>query len=83
MKRIAIEIETDELCSYGCGNKANYINGSKKLMCEERSTKCPVVKKKNSEGLKKAHKNGSYNDFNGKFIYQNLPQETKDRMKKM
>lgn len=76
MKRIAIEIKTDELCSYGCGNKAHYINGSNRLMCEERSTKCPKIKKKNSEGLKKAHQN----HFDGKKIYTSLSQEIKDRM---
>lgn len=58
MKRIATPIETVELCSYGCGNIAKFINGSKKLMCEERSSKCSAVRKRNSDGLKKAHVSG-------------------------
>ena len=46
MKRIAEEIETRELCFYGCGKIAKYKNGSNKLMCEIRSTKCEAVKEK-------------------------------------
>lgn len=73
----AIRIETTHLCDYGCGQLANYINKSNRFMCEEYSTKCPIIKKRNSEGLKKAHKT----TFNSKEVYRNLPQETKERMK--
>lgn len=67
MKRIANPIETSDLCSYGCGNIANYINGSKKLMCCERHNSCPANKKKNSDGLKIAHEKGLIpTDFGGK-----------------
>jgi Zn finger protein HypA/HybF involved in hydrogenase expression len=55
MKRIAIPIETTDLCSYGCGQTARYKNASDNLMCDIRSTKCPNIRKKNSEGTKKAH----------------------------
>lgn len=64
MKRIANPIVTDELCSYGCGRVARYINGSKKLMCEDRSTKCPAVRAKNSKGLKQAHIDGKVLGWN-------------------
>lgn len=73
MKRIANPIETTELCSYGCGFIANFINGSNKLMCCKSSNSCPANKKKNSEGLKKCGRD--YIDS-----YKNLPQESKDRM---
>jgi very-short-patch-repair endonuclease len=58
MKRVAIPIETAELCSYGCGCVAKFKNGSNKLMCLERSNSCPAVRKKNSEKIKKAHEEG-------------------------
>lgn len=58
MKRIAKEIITTELCSYGCGNQAKFVNGSNKLMCCERHNKCPALRIKNSSGLKVAHKDG-------------------------
>lgn len=76
MNRIANPIETDEMCSYGCGNKAKYVNGSKNLMCDDNHNKCPAIKKKNSEGGKKSYVAGrtSYN-------YDELPEETKERMK--
>jgi very-short-patch-repair endonuclease len=73
MKRIADPIETTELCSYGCGSIANFINGSKRLMCCKSSNSCPANKKKNSEGLKKCGRD--YVE-----TYKNLSQESKDRM---
>lgn len=62
------------LCSYGCGQQASYrfIN-SKKLCCSQVHNSCPSNKKKNSEGLKKSGR-----DY--KSDYQNLPQETKNRI---
>src|SRR5574340_555429 len=43
------KIETDELCSFGCGNKANYkfINGN--LCCESYWYYCPVKKSERKE----------------------------------
>lgn len=73
MKRIANPIETTELCSYGCGFIANFINGSNKLMCCKSSNSCPSNKKKNSEGLKQCGRD--YVE-----TYKNLPQESKDKM---
>lgn len=58
MKRIAIPVQTDECCAYGCGLTAKYKNGSGRLMCSDRSSKCPAVKKKNSVGVKDAHSKG-------------------------
>lgn len=73
MKRIANPIETEELCSYGCGSIAKFINGSKKLMCSTSSNKCSAVKKKNSEGLKQCGRDYVQ-------TYKNLPQESKDKI---
>ncbi len=58
MKRVAEAVTTTELCSYGCGNIAQYKNGSGKLMCCDRHNKCPALRKKNSDGLSQAHKDG-------------------------
>ncbi len=57
-KRIAEPIATTELCSYGCGQVAKYKNGSGKLMCCDRATKCPELRRKNSLGGKKAYATG-------------------------
>lgn len=78
MKRIANPIDTTELCSYGCGNIAKFVNGSKKLMCCKSSNSCSENKKKNSERLKAAYESGIR--LPAKEVYANLPQESKDRM---
>lgn len=73
MKRIANPIETNELCSYGCGCIAKFINGSNRLMCCKSSNSCPANREKNSKGLK----NCGRNYVEG---YRNLPQLSKDKM---
>ena len=78
MKRIAEPIQTEELCSYGCGKLARYRNGSHNLMCEERSTKCVAVKKRNSESGKKIYTSGKR--ISGNLCYKTLNQDVKDRM---
>ena len=63
----SIPIETTELCEKGCGNKAKFQTGSGVLTCEQSVNSCPIIKKKNSDGLKKAYKNGRpISDFAGK-----------------
>lgn len=73
MKRISNPIQTTELCSYGCGTVAKFINGSNRLMCCKSSNSCLANKKKNSNGLKKCGRD--YVE-----TYKNLPVEIKDRM---
>jgi hypothetical protein len=73
MKRIANPIETTELCSYGCGSIALFMNGSNRLMCCRSSNSCPANKKKNSNGLKTCGRD--YVE-----TYKNLSQESKDKM---
>src|SRR5674476_392922 len=45
-------------CEYGCGNEAKFQLKNGRWCCEEFHTKCPANKKKNSDGLEVAHKNG-------------------------
>jgi very-short-patch-repair endonuclease len=73
MRKIANPIQTTDLCSYGCGNVANFINHSGNLMCCKTSNNCPTIKKKNSQGVK-----NSGRDYVE--TYKNLPNETKDKM---
>jgi len=69
----ATPIDTTELCKYGCGRIAKYINKSKNLMCDEHNSKCPANRQKNSIGLKNS-------DRDYVATYQNLPQEIKNKM---
>lgn len=73
MRKVATPTETTELCSYGCAEVANFINGSNRLMCCKSSNSCPANKRKNSEGLKKCGRN--YVE-----TYKTIPQESKDKM---
>lgn len=45
-------------CEYGCGNDAKYQMTSGKWCCEKFYTQCPANKKKNSDQIKDAHKEG-------------------------
>jgi len=53
------------LCEYGCKNEAKFKMTSGKMCCESHYSKCPELRKKNSEGLSKAHKRGVKFGFNG------------------
>lgn len=75
-KRLPLPIQTDQLCHYGCGNTAKYIIQSNKLICESSPSKCQINRAKNSKGVKNTYKNGRNNSI----IYENLPQESKDKM---
>jgi 5-methylcytosine-specific restriction endonuclease McrA len=48
----------ERLCDHGCGRVARFVNKSERHVCEKSSNKCPSVRKRNSEGLKKAHSEG-------------------------
>jgi len=65
------------LCEYGCGNVANFKLRNGKYCCENHHNKCPAIRQKNSEGLKKAYKEGK---LNAKEIYKNKSQSAKERM---
>ena len=73
----SIEIESNNYCCYGCGNTVRFISPGGKEMCESSANKCPNNRKKNSESLIRGYKSGKRNPYN----YDELPQETKDRMR--
>ena len=78
MRKKASPIETTDLCFYGCGYIAKFINNSGKLMCCQGSSSCPENKRKNSEKLKLAYSSGKR--ISAKDLYKSLPQDTKDKM---
>ena len=41
-----------------CGSEGKYQNKQGDWLCESNANKCPSIKKKNSEGVKKAHASG-------------------------
>lgn len=51
------------LCEYNCGREAKYTLKNGKHCCESSSNKCPAIKAKNSEGVKKAHNEGIYDSW--------------------
>jgi hypothetical protein len=75
---MAESIVTDELCFYGCGKVAKYLNKSKNLMCEQIPSKCEAVRLRNSAGTKEANRTGKRK--NQKQIYDDLPDDVKKRM---
>ena len=46
------------LCDYGCGKEGTFVLSSGKRCCSSHYNKCESVRKKNSLGLKKCHKEG-------------------------
>jgi len=47
-----------KLCDYGCGQQAKFEMTNGNWCCEDHYSKCPNNIKKNSDGVKKAHKEG-------------------------
>ncbi|UYD60230.1 hypothetical protein OPFAMLBM_00230 [Aeromonas phage avDM12-TAAL] len=72
------QIETTDLCKYGCGNIAKYKSVGGNLMCECSSNKCPVNIKKNSEKLKALYDSGMRKS--GAELYKSLSHDIKTRM---
>ena len=66
------------LCNYGCGQEAKYQLNNGKWCCSESYQKCPNIRNKNSEGIKKFNKNTN-RDY--KQRYQNISEEKKRNMK--
>jgi len=48
----AMRYVTEELCGFGCGQIAKYINKSKRLLCAKTHNACPEMKRKNAENKK-------------------------------
>ena len=62
----------NEMCSYGCGSPGIYMMKNGKLCCSDYHTKCPALRKKNSNGQKD----------NGGIWNKGLTKETDDRVLK-
>lgn len=61
-------------CDYGCDNEAHYQLKNGKWCCSDSYNKCPEIKKKNSNGVRKAHKDPSkYNSPNLIIGKKNVP----------
>ena len=73
-------INTNELCSYGCGKIAKFKNASNKLMCDSSANKCPENKRKNSLGNKRAHALEK-NHENYSSRYSKMSKDSKENMK--
>jgi len=73
-----IEPSNSELCAYGCGQVAQYINGGKKKICSESSNSCPELRRKNSESLSEAYKQGIRRPMPE--VYSDISVEIKNRM---
>jgi 5-methylcytosine-specific restriction endonuclease McrA len=46
------------LCDYGCGQDGPYIMTTRKYCCSPRYSSCPAVRRRNSDGIAAAHKDG-------------------------
>lgn len=75
--RYAFPVETNDLCSYGCGQIARFKNKSDSLMCDDDHNKCPENRRKNREKLKTCYESGK---IDAKKIYENKSKEAKERM---
>lgn len=52
------EFSGDEICSYGCNQKANYAFLNGKFCCERSQSNCLAIKEKNSISGKNSYKSG-------------------------
>jgi hypothetical protein len=73
--RKSLPIETDCLCSVGCGNIAKFKSPGGVLLCSPSANSCPIQKEKNSKGLFKCYENGR----DAKKIWANMSNESKDK----
>lgn len=77
--RIREIADIDQICYYGCDQPAKfYITSSSRPCCSTSYNTCPAMRAKNSEGGKKAIKEGRRKSYTE--VYQSLPEETKDRI---
>ena len=68
----------DGYCQYGCGNLAKFTLSNGVRCCCDRYNKCPAIRQKNSDGLKRSYIQGSR--CSCKERYKSLPEETKQKM---
>ena len=65
-------------CQYGCGKEAKYVLHNGVHCCSDLANRCEAIRRKNSEGLKKAY---AEHRIDHHIIYANLSEESKERMK--
>lgn len=54
IERTKEKVETERICEYGCGEKANWRLKNDNLCCSEYPSQCSEIRNKNSEGVKEA-----------------------------
>ena len=74
----AESIQTTELCKFGCGQTAKFLNKSGGYMCSGASSGCPNVKMKNSAAARIAY--NSESRIPAKEQYARLSNDTKNKM---
>jgi hypothetical protein len=81
-------METKIYCKYGCGQEAKFKLKDGQLICAKSCNSCPAVKEKNSNSVKKAHKEGRipgwgklWKQGKNKSWNKNLTKETDERIK--
>ena len=76
--RKSTPVETDALCSKGCGNQAKFKTPNGILICKKSVNSCPEMKKKNGKGVKKNYIESGRDQSQ---VYANLSEDAKERMK--
>jgi len=72
------------LCDYGCGQDGKYTMTSGKKCCSKHHNSCPAIRKKNSEGLYKAHQtNPNMYKFDEKARYNSNIKAKENAAKKL
>ena len=76
-------------CQYGCGQQAKFKTKGGRNICSQSSNKCPANRKKNSQGVKKAHQKepekwkGHLTGFASKRWKQNNPEKELKRIQRI
>lgn len=76
-------MENIKLCDYGCGKPANFCLKNSKWCCCDFPGKCEAIRKKNSEGLKRAHRSGKMKPFPKESRQNNIEAHRQNAKRKM
>lgn len=68
------------LCDYGCGGEAHFRLKNGKMCCCEKPSSCEAVRRRNSESLKKAHKENRVSSFTDEARYKSLQTRKKESL---
>ncbi|MCK9532369.1 MAG: hypothetical protein M0R77_17800 [Gammaproteobacteria bacterium] len=67
------------LCDYGCEQESNFVLKNGKNCCAKSQNSCPAIRAKTGATVKHQFKSGSRK--RQPYVYADLPDETKERMK--